>query len=308
MEPAASSVADHSAAVCGRFAPSPTGWLHAGSIHAAVASFLSARAAGGRWLVRIEDVDRPRERPGSADAILADLRMLGLEWDGPVWRQSERSAAYAEALEELRRRGAVFPCACSRADLAPTGIHTGGCKRRLTDSASHAWRMRVADAVVGFEDRIQGRYQQSLHDEVGDVVLRRRDGLWAYHLAVVVDDAAQGIGEIIRGADLLDSTPRQIHLQRLLGVTTPAYGHVPLLLDESGQKLSKSRRSAAFDRRDALQALRQTLAGLGQPETEGDSCSTILARAITGWDVARVPQRPSLPCRMRGDFGREYQA
>jgi glutamyl-Q tRNA(Asp) synthetase len=308
MEPAASSVADHSAAVCGRFAPSPTGWLHAGSIHAAVASFLSARSAGGRWLVRIEDVDTPRERPGSADAILADLRTLGLDWDGPVWRQSERSAAYAQALEELRGRGAVFACACSRADLAPTGIHSDLCKRPLTAGISHAWRMRVPDAVVGFADRFQGRYQQSLRSEVGDVVLRRRDGLWAYHLAVVVDDAAQGISEIIRGADLLDSTPRQIHLQRLLGLTTPAYGHVPLLLDEKGQKLSKSRRSTAFDRRNAVQALRQALAGLGQPETEGDSCSAILARAIAGWDVTQVPQQPSLPCRMRADFGREYQA
>ncbi len=306
MEPGASSVAERSAPVCGRFAPSPTGWLHAGSIHAAVASFLSARSAGGRWLVRIEDVDTPRERPGSADAILADLRTLGLDWDGPVWRQSERSAAYAQALDELRRHDEVFACACSRADLEPTGIHTGRCKRPLADSASHAWRMRVPDAVVGFEDRFQGRYQQSLRDEVGDVVLRRRDGLWAYHLAVVVDDAAQGISEIIRGADLLDSTPRQIHLQRLLGLTTPAYGHVPLLLDEQGQKLSKSRRSAAFDRRNAMQALRQALAGLGQPETEGDSCSAILARAIAGWDLARVPQQSSLPCRMRADFGREY--
>lgn len=308
MESSAAPVAGRSAPVCGRFAPSPTGWLHAGSIHAAVASFLSARAAGGRWLVRIEDVDRPRERVGSADAILADLHTLGLDWDGPVWRQSERSTAYAEALDALRDRDAVFACACSRTDLAPSGIHVGNCKRAITDGASHAWRLRVPDAVVGFDDRFQGRYQQSLRSEVGDVVLRRRDGLWAYHLAVVVDDAAQGVTEIIRGADLLDSTPRQIHLQRLLGVPTPAYGHVPVLLDDSGRKLSKSRRSARFDRSQAVRALRETLVGLGQPETEGDNCSAILAHAVVDWDVARVPQRPSLPCRMRADFGREYQA
>lgn len=217
----------------GRFAPSPTGPLHFGSLVAAVASYLDARAHGGEWLVRMEDVDKPRERAGAADAILADLKFFGFQWDGPVMYQSQRTDAYREALERLKAAGAVYPCGCSRKEIEGDR-YPGTCARGLPPGKiARAWRVRGE----------------------GDFVVLRADGFFAYQLAVVVDDAAQGITDVVRGADLLDSTPRQNHLQRLLGYSVPRYRHVPVVLAADGQKLSKQTGAAALDRQRVGQLL-----------------------------------------------------
>ena len=235
----------------GRFAPSPTGPLHFGSLIAAVASCADARAAGGEWLLRIEDVDEPRTRAGAESVILAQLERYGFTWDGPVLRQRERTDHYAAALARLREGGHVYECACTRRELetAPLGVggervYPGTCREGIPadrrDRTQRAWRVRVpATATVGFTDRLQGSVAQDLARDVGDFVLRRADGLHAYQLAVVVDDALSGVNAVVRGADLLASTPRQILLQRLLGFATPSYLHVPVALGPSGEKLSK---------------------------------------------------------------------
>jgi glutamyl-Q tRNA(Asp) synthetase len=248
----------------GRFAPSPTGPLHLGSLTAALGSWLVARHAGGEWVVRVEDLDPPREVAGAAQRQLATLAAFGLEPDAPVLWQSTRGDAYRAALERLVAQGDAFPCLCSRADLADAGGIHRACVA-APSGRTRAWRLRVPDADVGFIDRVRGAYSQRLATDVGDVVLRRADGPWAYQLAVVVDDAAQGITEVVRGADLLDSTPRQVHLQRRLGLPTPAYAHLPLLLDARGAKLGKSLGAAALDDADPLPALRAAYALLGQP-------------------------------------------
>lgn len=297
--------ASRSAAVVGRFAPTPSGRLHAGSLLAALGSFLSARAQGGLWLLRIEDLDPPREVAGAAQSFIDDLQRLGLHWDGEVLYQSRRAEAYAAALAQLRHAGVAFACACSRQDLAPSGIHRGDCVR-VGRASGHAWRLRVGEECLQVEDQYQGNFTQHLGSEVGDFVLRRRDGYWAYHLAVVVDDAAQSVSEVVRGADLLDSTPRQMLLQQHLRLPTPTYAHVPVLLDESGAKLSKSQGATDLRAIPPLQALRQALQWLGQPVPEGETCEALLARAIREWDPARVPPQRSMPCRMRADSGREY--
>ena len=229
----------------GRFAPSPSGPLHLGSLAAAVGSWLYARAAGGRWLVRIEDIDTPRVVPGSAEEILAALRRYGLEWDGEVVWQSKRTALYEEALRELRSKGLVYDCACSRAELqraasAPLGrepVYPGTCRNGIAEGkAARAIRFRVPDEPIAFHDLIRGPVAE---DVGGDFVVRRADGLFAYQLAVVVDDAEQGVTQVVRGADLLASTPRQIALQRALGYPTPLYGHLPLVVNPDGSKLGK---------------------------------------------------------------------
>ena len=278
----------------GRFAPSPTGLLHRGSLLAAVGSFLCARKAAGQWLLRIEDLDPPREQPGSAEAIIETLALFGLEWDGPVWWQSTRHQRYAEVLAQLLEDGHAFRCACSRSDLAPSGIHPERCVR-APGASDFAVRMRVDRQPVVVEDALQGRFAQNLRDDVGDVVLRRRDGHYAYQLAVVIDDADQQISEVVRGADLLDSTPRQIALQRLLGVPTPGYLHLPVLLDRDGNKLSKSRFSRSLIQAQALAELRLVLGWLGLTGIEGDTPSAMLARAVTHFDRCRLPRQPSLP-------------
>jgi glutamyl-Q tRNA(Asp) synthetase len=278
---------------CGRFAPSPTGPLHAGSLLAAFGSWLFARAAGGRWLVRVEDIDPPREVPGMADRQLADLARFGLASDAPPWRQSTRGEAYAAALAQLVASGDAFACRCSRADLAATaGIHHS-CVARPSAEAP-AWRLRLPARRLGFVDRIRGPWSQDLASEVGDIVLRRADGAWAYHLAVVVDDAAQGVTEIVRGADLLDSTPRQLWLQQRLGLPTPAYAHLPLLRTPDGMKLSKSLASAPADPADPLPALRRAWAALGQaPEALAGAASpdAALASGLAAFDPTRIPSR-----------------
>ncbi len=251
----------------GRFAPSPTGDLHMGSLVAALGSWLVARQHNGKWLVRIEDIDRLREVPGAADRQLEMLKRFGMVSDLPVLRQSQRYDLYQTALQQLIDRDQAFACFCSRNDLsAQGGIHHFCVSAKSGHGQSPSWRLRVPDTMIDFTDRCAGTYVQNLHQHVGDFVLRRADGLWAYQLAVIVDDAQQGITDVVRGADLIDSTPRQIYLQRLLNLPTPDYAHLPLVLDSSGVKLSKSQAAQAIDPDNpiptldaAWQALQQTI-------------------------------------------------
>jgi glutamyl-Q tRNA(Asp) synthetase len=277
----------------GRFAPSPTGPLHLGSLLAAFGSWLLARHAGGEWHVRMEDLDPPREPPGTAERQLRTLDAFGLRADGPVVFQSTRAAAYRAALDRLLAAGLAFECWCSRADLAPHGGLHHACVSGPQPGRKPAVRLRIAPGtVVDFDDAIRGRVAQDVGTEVGDVVLLRADGLWAYQLAVVVDDAAQGITDLVRGADLLDSTPRQIVLQRALGLPTPRYAHLPLVVDADGRKLSKSLRALPVDDDDPLPALRFAWAALGQPAAPLRGCASVdalLEAARAAFDPARIP-------------------
>jgi len=286
----------------GRFAPSPTGPLHFGSLVAALGSYADARAAGGEWLVRMEDLDPPREQPGAADAILAALDAFALEWDGAVMYQSRRGDAYRDGIARLAALGATYPCACTRKELqdsalaAPDGslVYPGTCRNGLPPGkAMRALRVRVGDAVIDFDDAVQGRIAQDLARDVGDFVVRRADGFVAYQLAVVVDDAAQDITDVVRGADLLDSTPRQIHLQRLLGVPTPRYAHLPVAVNSDGEKLSKQTLAAPIDAARPAPALVAALAFLGQappPELARASAPAVLAWAVAHWSRERIPR------------------
>ena len=264
----------------GRFAPSPTGPLHFGSLVAAAGSYLHARAAGGQWLLRIEDVDTERNVPGAEDEILRALEAFGFAWDGPVLRQTNRLADYAEALEQLRRSGDAFACACSRSEIERAAkaaglaravdggvVYPGTCRAGIVAGReARAWRLRVpapGDDRIGFDDAWQGRVEQHLARAVGDFVLKRADGPFAYQLAVVVDDAFQGVTDVVRGADLIDSTPRQIWLQRCLGVPTPNYLHLPLALNAQREKLSKQTRAPALDARLAVPSLLAAFSFLG---------------------------------------------
>ena len=243
----------------GRFAPSPTGHLHFGSLVAAVGSWLCAHHAGGQWLLRVEDIDPPREMPGSAESILAALPAFGLMADAPALFQSRRLAAYDQAFHRLKAANLVFPCWCSRNDLA-SGLHLDGvCLAPPAEDRSPAWRLRVPDIEISFDDALQGRQTQNLRSAAGDFVIRRVEGYYAYQLACVVDDAFQGITQVVRGNDLLDSTPRQIFLQQCLGLPTPTYLHLPLALDASGRKLSKTERAHPVDPTDPMPALRRAL-------------------------------------------------
>jgi glutamyl-Q tRNA(Asp) synthetase len=277
----------------GRFAPSPTGALHLGSLVAALGSWLRARQQDGAWLVRMEDLDPPREIPGAAADILATLAAFGLESDEPVIYQSARTPAYRTAFEQLRAAGEVFPCWCSRSDLEPThGVHRGACVALPDPEREPAWRVRVPDIDVAFDDAALGSQTQRLRELVGDFVIRRVEGWYAYQLAVVVDDAHQRISEVVRGIDLLDSTPRQIHLQRLLGLPTPHYLHLPLVLDGDGRKLSKQDRSRPVDRDDPAPALRTALGLLGLGDAlrgVSSNCSALLAVALRSFDVSALP-------------------
>jgi glutamyl-Q tRNA(Asp) synthetase len=276
----------------GRFAPSPTGRLHFGSLVAAVGSWLCARHAGGQWLLRMEDIDPPREVPGAAAGILATLAAFGLHGDGPVLYQSSRRVAYDEAFARLRGDGHVFPCWCSRSDLATAGgMHRDGrCVAPPSADRSPAWRLRVPDVEVAFDDALQGPQRQNLREAAGDFVIRRVEGYYAYQLACVVDDAFQGVTEVVRGHDLLDATPRQIHLQRLLGLPSPSYRHLPLALDARGRKLSKSDGACPVDPAQPLPALRHALAFLGMPTAPAGTAEAQLARALAHFDPARLPR------------------
>jgi len=277
----------------GRFAPSPTGPLHLGSLVAAVGSWLRARTQNGAWLVRMEDLDPPREVPGASADILATLAAFGLESDEPVIYQSRREPAYRTAFQQLRAAGQIFPCWCSRSDLEPAhGIHRGACVAARDNDRPPAWRVRATEVTIEFDDVALGAQAQNLREAAGDFVVRRVEGWYAYQLAVVVDDAHQRIDEVVRGIDLLDSTPRQIHLQRLLGLPTPQYLHLPLVLDKDGRKLSKQDRARPVDRRDPVPALRFALAFLGLDDALRNvpsNCSALLGAASRCFDVARLP-------------------
>lgn len=290
----------------GRFAPSPTGPLHFDSLVGALASWLDARAHDGAWLVRIEDIDGPRTVPGAAERILDTLAHFGMTPDEPPVWQSRRDAQYAAALDRLIAAGRVYPCGCTRREIADslraaherhtTLAYPGTCRAGLHGKPARAWRLQVPDgdaAIVSFEDRWQHRQSQNLATEVGDFVLRRADGLWAYQLAVVVDDADAAITHVVRGADLLDSTARQIYLQRCLDVPTPSYLHVPVVVDAHGEKLSKQTGATALERDDPLPALRAAAAHLGLA-LDGDSQSATLDRfysaATAAWARRFGPQ------------------
>lgn len=288
-----------SPAYIGRFAPTPSGHLHFGSLVAALASYLDARSVGGRWLLRMEDLDPPREEPGAQAAILKALESYGFEWDGEMVRQSDRHDAYAQVLNQLFNHGLAYACTCSRKKLAPYhGIYPGLCRNAGHASEDAAIRLRVPELEYHFTDRVQGEYRQHLGREVGDFVIRRRDGLYAYQLAVVLDDAWQGITDIVRGADLLDSTPRQLYLQELLGLPQPRYLHLPLITQPDGNKLGKSYRSPPLTEDQATPLLLRALRALGQnPGHELDNASPgeVLNWGIKHWDAALIPRTLTLP-------------
>jgi glutamyl-Q tRNA(Asp) synthetase len=288
----------------GRFAPSPSGPLHFGSLVAAMASWCDARASKGDWLLRIEDVDQTRSRPGASDAILATLEAYGFEWDGAVVRQSERSGLYAAALEDLIRRRMAFACACTRRELelAAPGksgerVYPGTCRQGVpAGREGRSWRVAVSDEIVRFQDRLQGMQEQQLARDVGDFVLKRADGLFAYQLAVVVDDGLQGITHVVRGADLLLSTPRQIWLQWLLGYAAPSYLHHPIALDARGRKLSKQAGAKALSPHP-LSQLREAWTFLDQSEPPSTPASVgeFWRWAHVAWNARRLPPVIMLP-------------
>lgn len=281
----------------GRFAPSPTGPLHFGSLVAALGSCLDARAHGGRWLLRIEDLDPPREQPGATQSIIDTLAAFGFEHDGPIEFQSRRHALYQQAFDRLVAAGHVYPCACTRREIADSIVrqgqtlqrhgelvYPGTCRDGITGGrAPRAWRVRVGDAMIDWRDRNGHRAHEALAAEVGDFVLKRADGLWAYQLAVVVDDALQGVTDVVRGADLLGSTSRQIHLQRLLGYPTPRYLHLPLVLDAHGEKLSKQTGAQALDLGMACALLDTALRHLAVLPTGARSVRAFWPAAVERW-------------------------
>ncbi|MEN8179290.1 MAG: tRNA glutamyl-Q(34) synthetase GluQRS [Pseudomonadota bacterium] len=284
----------------GRFAPSPTGSLHFGSLVSAVGSYLDARSHQGEWLLRMEDLDQTREVKGAADEILRTLDRFGFEWDGEVVYQSRLSARYADALDRLLKEDFAYPCGCTRKEInlaACKGIegsvYPGTCSRVLRPGRqARAMRLRTFDTDVDFQDRIQGLGRQNLARDIGDFVIRRADGYHAYQLAVVVDDAWQGIGQVVRGADLLLSTPRQRYLQQLLGLAEPDYAHLPLAVDENHRKLSKQYRAAPVERRNPMRALLQALEHLGQvlPPQRPTTLDEFWQWAISHWSIANVPR------------------
>ncbi|WP_339459858.1 tRNA glutamyl-Q(34) synthetase GluQRS [Pseudomonas sp. EA_105y_Pfl2_R69] len=285
-------------AYIGRFAPTPSGYLHFGSLVAALASYLDARAVNGRWLLRMEDLDPPREVPGAQSAILKTLESYGLQWDGELVHQSSRHAEYAALVDDLLARGLAYACTCSRKQLEGyQGIYPGFCRGAGHPRANAAIRLRVAERSYGFTDRVQGPYSQHLGREVGDFVIQRRDGLYAYQLGVVIDDAWQGVTDIVRGADLLDSTPRQLYLQQLLGLPQPRYLHVPLIIQPDGHKLGKSYRSPPLPADQATPLLIRALRTLGQPVPEGATYGQpqeLLHWASQHWNAERIPRTRTL--------------
>ncbi|MEF8729683.1 MAG: tRNA glutamyl-Q(34) synthetase GluQRS [Accumulibacter sp.] len=291
---------------CGRFAPSPTGRLHFGSLVAAVGSYLDARASGGNWLLRIEDIDRQRTAPGAADAIQRTLAGLAFEWDGEVLYQSRRLDAYRAALSQLRENGDIYPCACSRREIAARApaagvdgapVYPGTCRSGLPHGRDpRSWRMLAPAEEIVFHDRVQGTQRQDVAAAVGDFVLLRADGQFAYQLAVVVDDAAQGVNSVVRGADLLDSTPRQIWLAQRLRLPVPAYAHLPLASNAAGEKLSKQTRARAIAASSGSPLLAAALEFLGHvvpADLRHAPLSEFWRWAIANWSITFVPARRS---------------
>jgi len=290
----------------GRFAPSPTGPLHFGSLVAAAGSFLDARTRGGEWLVRMDDLDPPRVEAGAADGILRTLEACGLDWDGQVLHQSARNDAYHHALHRLRELHRVYPCACSRREIADSAIagtegpvYPGTCRGGIAAGRSaRALRLDTSGAAVAFEDALQGHITCQLERESGDFVLYRSDGVYAYQLAVVVDDAEQGITDVVRGADLLASTSRQIYIQQLLGLLRPRYAHLPVAVDARGEKLSKQTLALPVDAAQPLPALMAALSFLGQQPPRGLERATVRELwtwAIENWRLDRVPRVTTAP-------------
>ena len=285
----------------GRFAPTPSGPLHFGSMVAAVGSFLDARSRGGTWLVRIDDLDPPRTAPGAADTILRCLDAFGMHWDGTVVYQSTRNDAYHAALHQLRQFGRTYPCACSRKEISDAGlagvegtVYPGTCRNGLAAGReARALRVRTEGAAVEFNDGLQGRVRQALQAEIGDFVVYRADHVFAYHLACAVDDAEQGITDVVRGADLIASTPRQIHLQKLLGLPTPAYLHLPVAVNCAGEKLSKQTRALAVDQSNPAATLDRVLQFLGFPPPAGLASAGVAGLwhwAVKNWQRERLPR------------------
>ena len=278
----------------GRFAPSPTGPVHFGTLIAAVGSYLQAKINNGRWILRMEDVDTTRRVPAADKDILDTLETFGFEWDDTILYQSTQTEYYEQALSDLIERSLIFPCLCSRKQLAKSehSIYPGTCRNRtLPEKNEHALRIISNDTVITFDDLVMGKQSQNIKTECGDFIIKRRDGLFAYQLAVVVDDALQGITEIVRGGDLLDSTPRQIYLQQLLGYTTPDYCHLPLAVDSKDNKISKSEGAAKVDAGNRENLLCRTLSFLGQAppaDLSGSSIDDIWKWAILNWDIKRV--------------------
>lgn len=283
----------------GRFAPTPSGYLHFGSLVAALASYLDARSAGGTWLVRMEDLDPPREVPGAQAVILQTLQAYGLQWDGEVQYQSQRHAAYGQVVDRLLSQGLAYACTCSRKQLeAYHGIYPGLCRNAGHAPEGAAIRVRVPELAYHFTDRVQGRFAQHLGNESGDFVIRRKDGLYAYQLAVVLDDAWQGVTDVVRGADLLDSTPRQLYLQELLGLPHPRYLHIPLITQPDGNKLGKSYRSPPLTSEQAAPLLVRALRALGQQPPAGleqADVQAVLQWGTQHWNSAAIAQVTALP-------------
>jgi glutamyl-Q tRNA(Asp) synthetase len=288
----------------GRFAPSPTGPLHFGSLVTAVASYCEAKTHNGKWLLRMEDLDKPREVKGAADTILRQLDTFGFEWDGSVAYQSQRSHLYADALELLSQRQLIYPCTCTRKEIADSSstvgvdgvIYPKTCLQRpIKPNTPAAWRIKTPNIRISFIDAIQGEVSQNLSTDIGDFILKRADGLFAYQLAVVVDDATQGITHIVRGADLLDSTPRQIYLQQLLNYPLLNYAHIPLVRNLAGEKLSKQTLAEPLDLSRAAHNLYEAFKFLEQspPKSmQNQSLKDIWLWANTNWRLANIPQKP----------------
>lgn len=287
----------------GRFAPSPTGPLHFGSLLAAVASYLEAKSQKGLWLVRMEDLDKPREIKGAADQILRTLEAFGFEWAGEIMYQSQRSDAYAQALESLKTKKLSYPCTCTRKEIADSAnmlgvdgvIYPKTCLNQpIKQNKALAWRLLTDNTTISFTDAIQGNISQNLGEQVGDFIVKRADALYAYQLAVVVDDAAQGVTHIVRGADLLDSTPRQIYLQQVLNLAPIEYAHIPVASNVAGEKLSKQTLALALDLNDASNLIWHALAFLGQlPPTylKNATLQEIWQWATEHWDLTKTPQQ-----------------
>jgi glutamyl-Q tRNA(Asp) synthetase len=284
----------------GRFAPSPTGPLHFGSLVAAVASYCEAKTNQGKWLLRIEDLDKPREAKGAANTILRQLEAYGFEWDDNVLYQSQRISYYADALEILSNRHLIYPCTCTRKEIADSSnnigiegvIYPGTCiSQAIKMNVPQAWRIKTGLQTISFNDAIQGKVSQNIRQDIGDFILKRADGLFAYQLAVVVDDAAQGITHIVRGADLLDSTPRQIYLQQILNYPHPSYAHVPVVCNEAGEKLSKQTLATPLNIEDVAQSLYLAFKFLGQNPPASipkQSIQNIWSWGKTNWQLSKV--------------------